>query len=223
MNYKDFIKWATAQDAKTLDYDGVYGLQCVDLIKWYVKKVRGITPQSIGNAIDYYKNRDCKYLKDVTADGGSIFTFSASNPPQSFNFIKGDIVVFGGSKNGHIAIFNGDKNGTRISVYDTNYRGKHTTAKIHFYDLNNRECKCVIRMSNKYTQITETKYFTPDATINKKCFVYADMKCKETTGMVYNGERVKIHFIGNKLALIQYSVTDGYKVGLINKNHINKD
>ena len=53
MNYDQFIK---EYNGKSFDYDGVAGVQCVDLIKMYVDKVFGIKPGSWGNAKDYYEN-----------------------------------------------------------------------------------------------------------------------------------------------------------------------
>ena len=48
-----YDKWAKDNLGKYIDYDKVYGVQCVDLIKHYIKNVLGIEPQSIGNAIEY--------------------------------------------------------------------------------------------------------------------------------------------------------------------------
>ena len=39
MNYNEFIK---TYKGKSFDYDGVSGVQCVDLIKQYLNKVFGI-------------------------------------------------------------------------------------------------------------------------------------------------------------------------------------
>ena len=48
-------KWVEKNLGKSIDYDGVYGVQCVDLIKHFVKNVLLVEPQSIGNAIEYYR------------------------------------------------------------------------------------------------------------------------------------------------------------------------
>lgn len=50
----DAVRWAKAQIGKKLDYDGVYGAQCVDLIKYYYKYL-GVQPQR-GNGCDYAHN-----------------------------------------------------------------------------------------------------------------------------------------------------------------------
>ena len=41
-------KWVEKNLGKSIDYDGVYGVQCVDLIKHFVKNVLLVEPQSIG-------------------------------------------------------------------------------------------------------------------------------------------------------------------------------
>ena len=57
-------KWVEKNLGKSIDYDGVYGVQCVDLIKHFVKNVLLVEPQSIGNAIEYYRKRKTSsYLK----------------------------------------------------------------------------------------------------------------------------------------------------------------
>ena len=49
------ISWAMSQIGKGLDYDGVYGNQCVDLIKYYYAHY-GVAGYARGNAIQYTSN-----------------------------------------------------------------------------------------------------------------------------------------------------------------------
>lgn len=49
-----FDKFIQKYNGKEIDYDGAYGVQCVDLIKQYIKDVIGIEPQAIGNAEAYW-------------------------------------------------------------------------------------------------------------------------------------------------------------------------
>lgn len=77
------------------DIDGVFGYQCVDLIKQYAKDVYGITPGAWGNAIAYW--RDTKHPL-VTQHGFK--RLSASVIQQA-----GDILVIDtGNDVGHIGI-----------------------------------------------------------------------------------------------------------------------
>lgn len=45
MNYQEFINEYLG---KSIDYDGVAGVQCVDLAKMYLDKVFGIKPRFLG-------------------------------------------------------------------------------------------------------------------------------------------------------------------------------
>lgn len=111
--------WVKKYLGKAVDYDGVYGVQCVDLVKSFVKNVLGITPQSIGNAIEYYRKRNTSaYLtKNFTW-----YSYKKGFVPQ-----KGDICVFTSkSGNGHVSIATGEGNDDYFYSYDENYpHGKH--------------------------------------------------------------------------------------------------
>ena len=51
----DAVSWANSQIGKGLDYDGVYGNQCVDLIKYYYAYF-GVAGYAMGNANAYITN-----------------------------------------------------------------------------------------------------------------------------------------------------------------------
>ena len=61
MNYQEFIN---EYNGKSFDYDGVSGVQCVDLIKMYLDNVFEIKPSSCGNAKDYYENFNNLLIKN---------------------------------------------------------------------------------------------------------------------------------------------------------------
>ena len=112
-------KWVEKNLGKSIDYDGVYGVQCVDLIKHFVKNVLLVEPQSIGNAIEYYRKRKTSsYLKT----NFKWISNSAKFVPQ-----KGDICVFTSkSGNGHISVATGEGTTSYFYSYDQNYpSGKH--------------------------------------------------------------------------------------------------
>ena len=62
MNYNEFINKYVG---KSIDYDGVSGVQCVDLIKLYLDKVYNIKAGSWGNAKDYFINFDKLPIKNL--------------------------------------------------------------------------------------------------------------------------------------------------------------
>lgn len=111
--------WVKKFLGKSIDYDGAYGVQCVDLVKHFIANVLGVTPQAIGNAIEYYNKRSSsKYLTDN-------FKWLKNTPdfvPQ-----KGDICVFTSkSGNGHVSIATGEGTTSYFYSYDQNYpSGKH--------------------------------------------------------------------------------------------------
>lgn len=109
-----FDEWVKKYSGKAIDYDGTYGVQCVDLVKHYVKNVLGISPQSIGNAIEYYNKRNkVAYLKD---------NFRWHNNTPDFIPKKGDICVFTSkSGNGHVSIATGEGTTSYFYSYDQNY------------------------------------------------------------------------------------------------------
>ncbi len=112
-------EWVNKYLGKGVDYDGAYGVQCVDLVKSFVKNVLGVKPQSIGNAIEYYNKRN-----------------SSSYLTKNFNWIgykkgfvpqKGDICVFKTKSGlGHVSVASGQGNSSCFYSYDENYpTGNH--------------------------------------------------------------------------------------------------
>lgn len=115
MTQTKFLAWA---NGKYLDYDGVYGVQCVDLIKYDLDKVFNIKPGAWGNAHAYYDNfYDHPEL---------VKTFDRIANTPDFVPKKGDIVVWKKALNGaygHIAIADGVGNTDYFYSYDQNWTG----------------------------------------------------------------------------------------------------
>lgn len=116
---KSFDLWAKENLGKAIDFDGAYGVQCVDLAKDFIKNVLGIEPKSIGNAIEYYNKRSTEpYL---------IKNFDWIDNTPSFTPQKGDLAVFTSkSGNGHISVCTGEGTKSYFYSYDQNYpRSQH--------------------------------------------------------------------------------------------------
>lgn len=112
---------------RSKDYDGVYGVQCVDLAKLYIDKVLGVKPQSIGNANCYFDDFENTYLKKYFQK----IPFSIGKTAQ-----KGDLVVWGKYYNGvspygHIALATGVQDGSTITTYDQNWGDKKMKKVVH--------------------------------------------------------------------------------------------
>lgn len=114
-----FEKWVKQNIGRGIDYDGAYGVQCVDLAKHYIKNVLGINPQSIGNAIEYYnKRKTSEYLTK---------NFKWIDNTAEFIPKKGDLCVFiSRSGHGHISIATGEGTTSYFYSYDQNFpKAKH--------------------------------------------------------------------------------------------------
>ena len=149
MTYNEFIPWVQSLSQSQMDYDDTYGVQCVDLIKWYIKKVRGITPQSIGNAKQYWYKRKQSYIQKIIANGGELITVGAGNNAKPK---AGDIVVMmkNGSETGHICIASGNNSSSYFKSYDTNWGSWHCNLITHRYN-SDWYVLGLIRMSSIYT------------------------------------------------------------------------
>lgn len=85
------VNWANSKVGQSVDYDGVYGAQCVDLIKYYYKYL-GVSPVS-GNGCDYANNT-------LPSGWQRIKYYSGFSPKP------GDVAVwtYASSSYGHVAI-----------------------------------------------------------------------------------------------------------------------
>lgn len=124
MNYQEFIE---KYNGTSFDYDGVAGVQCVDLIKMYLDKVFEMKPGSFGNAKDYFENFENLPLKNI---------FNKIENTADFVPAKGDIAVWGtglGNKYGHISIATGDGNTKEFYSHDLNWGNKTVHQVLHTY------------------------------------------------------------------------------------------
>ena len=185
MNYNEFIK---TYKGKSFDYDGVSGVQCVDLVKQYLNKVFGIKPGSWGNAKDYYE--DYNSNKTLKAN----FTRIANTP--EFVPKKGDIAVWGtglGNKYGHIAIATGEGTTSYFYSYDLNWNGKTVKKVKHTY----KGFLGVLRAKNqeKITGITSKvkfivgKTYTTQVNLKVRTGAGTDKSQKKTSQLTEDGQK----------------------------------
>lgn len=111
MNLDEFIN---KYNGKPVDFDGVYGAQCVDLFRQYAKEVLCI-PEHTGpveGAKDLYKNYKNMPKEQLYFD----------RVPASQKLKCGDVVVYDSTptnKYGHVAILLGDT-GEGLLVFEQN-------------------------------------------------------------------------------------------------------
>ena len=111
-----FDEWVNTYKGSKVDYDGSYGVQCVDLADHYVTHVLGLSVGFWGNAKNWWTDRNSsQWLKNN-------FTFIS---PKYTNgeTQKGDIGIRTSGTWGHIFIIaNSNSNGT-VSYWDENGGG----------------------------------------------------------------------------------------------------
>lgn len=125
MTLNDFIE---SYNGKTIDYDGSYGAQCVDLIKLYLDKLFDIKVGSWGDAKYYWINFD-KHPELIA-------NFTKIENTPSFIPQNGDIMVWNGNVGngcGHIAICTGEGTTSYFYSYDQNWNGSEMHLVKHDY------------------------------------------------------------------------------------------
>ena len=115
---------------KAVDYDGVAGVQCVDLADQYLKDCFGITGVWVSGAKDLY-NKFSTYPALVKA-------FTKIENTRSLVIEKGDIVVWGGGSWGHVGIGNGEGNIDWFNCLEENTLGRHEPTQLVKHYFNNK-------------------------------------------------------------------------------------
>lgn len=147
---KSFEKFIKEVDGTSFNFDKVAGIQCVDLIKKYLKECFEIdVPLGFGNAIDYYTGFEKKKLLYENF-------IKIKNTPE-FIPEKGDIFVWNekrGKGAGHIAICTGEGTTSYFYSYDLNWNNKKKVQKVkHDY----KNVLGVLRKKKKETSINYKK------------------------------------------------------------------
>ncbi len=160
------VSWANSKVGKSIDWDGVYGAQCVDLIAAYYNYLGTSTPG--GNA--------CKYVSNALPSGWKRVQNAAGVVPE-----PGDIAVYDvgwkGGKYGHIAIVVGadSSNMTTVEQYGST---DHTTHKVTYpYNRGNGyHLWGFIKpdFPNSGTSGAQGSMTTPTITLNKSNFNFGD-------------------------------------------------
>jgi hypothetical protein len=111
---------------KAIDWDGAFGAQCVDLMRFYAHCVMGIPqPSGVSGAQDFFKN----YQKDkVLADHFD----KIANTPE-FVPEPGDIAFWWDDKFGHVAVVTGPSDTKVFTTLDQNYVKNTVTKQAHNY------------------------------------------------------------------------------------------
>lgn len=127
-SYLTYDEFEKKYKGKAVDYDGVAGVQCVDLVDQYLKECFGITGVWVDGARDLY-NKFSSYPALVSS-----FTRVANT--RDLVVAKGDIVVWGGGTWGHTAIGNGEGNIDYFVSLEENTLGRHEATQLvkHYFN-----------------------------------------------------------------------------------------
>ena len=125
MTYDEFEK---KYIGKAVDYDGVAGVQCVDLVDQYLDNCFGITGVWCDGAKDLYNNFET-YPALVKA-------FDRIPNTRDLIVQKGDIVIWGGGSWGHTGIGDGEGDKDWFVTLEENTLGRHEPTQLvkHRFD-----------------------------------------------------------------------------------------
>lgn len=132
MTREQAINWLKSKLGQSLDYDGQYGSQCVDLFNFYYEYITGRNPYSDGFGV-----AGAKDLWNVKVP----FFDYITNDPNDINQLPsaGDIMIYNGSMSGtggygHVAMVGEEKN----IYYEQNYGGmfvKRNSRRFNGYEI----------------------------------------------------------------------------------------
>lgn len=196
---------------KGIDYDGVYGRQCVDLVNHYADKVLGISGCFYGLSYAYEIYTKYSQLSKLNKNFKRIDVNARGEYPK-----LGDVIVWSKAKNGyagHTAVcLNGDRTG--FTVLEQNYDGK---GGIRTYKYSYRLVKGWLRPNNqtniKEVKKTMSKYGNADMLSAQ--YTYSDSLLRNRIGSVGKGEGVYFEGSGSGNDIIVYQCGSYYKAGFV--------
>lgn len=125
MTYDEFEK---KYIGKAVDFDGVAGVQCVDLFDQYLKDCFDITGVWCDGAKDLYNKFESYHALVKSFD----------RIPNTRDLIvkKGDVVIWGGGSWGHVGIGNGEGDKDFFVTLEENTLGRHEPTQLvkHFFN-----------------------------------------------------------------------------------------
>ena len=215
MTYEKFI---TKNIGKKIDYDGVYGIQCVDLINQYMTDVLGLK-------INYFPRYAKSFWLDRNKNSFLLKNFTFLLPTAKLQ--KGDIGVRTSGTSGHIFIID-HKSDDKLYIYDQNATGSGDamTARIITCDASNitgvlrpknqKNLKCNKEVIKIKLKESPCKQFNTNAYMTKESYVFSNNTQESITGFVNKNEKVKLLATGKINSIIQYGVDNNiYKVGIV--------
>ncbi len=215
-----FSKWVNTYIGKRTDYDGAYGVQCVDLIDCYIDTCLGLKKGFWGNAKYWWINRNkSTWLKN---------NFDFVTPTYKNGELKaGDIGIRTSGTYGHIFIVKESTANGKIKYYDQNYNGTGAGMTLREKPYTSDYVNGILRPKNRSNIDTDKKVTKVakygNAAMTSAQIVYADSDLTLKVGSVSKNERVLQLGTGEGNPIISYKTDLGYKTGFVPKGSVKKD
>lgn len=212
-----FESWVNKYLGKRTDYDGAYGVQCVDLIDCYIEKCLGLKKGFWGNAKNWWTDRN-----------------SSSWLKKNFDFVtpkykngelkKGDIGIRTSGTYGHIFVVYGPAANGKFKYYDQNATGNGDKMTLREKAFSSSYINGILRPKDQSNlkEVKKVAKYGNGAMLSAQT-TYADSSLTLKIGSVSKGERVKQYDTGEGKPLIAYKTSNGYKTGFVKKGTVKKD
>lgn len=175
-----FSEWIKKRLGKKTDYDGVYGVQCVDLIDCYIHECLGLDIGFFGNAKYWWTNRNkSAWLKK---------NFEFITPTyKNGELKKGDIGIRTSGTYGHIFIVAGKTSDGKIKYYDQNATGNSDKMTLREKSYNSSVINGVLRPKNR-DNIELIKTVKANGGLN----AYASLTASKSSLLITSGAKVDV-------------------------------
>lgn len=212
-----FSEWMNKYIGKKTDWDGVYGVQCVDLIDCYIADCLALKKGFWGNAKYWWISRNkSAWLKS---------NFDFITPTYKNNELKpGDIGIRTSGTYGHIFIVKEATANGKIKYYDQNYNGTGAAMTLREKPYTSEYVNGILRPKDRSNIDTDKKVAKyGNAAMTSAQTVYADSDLTQKIGSVLKSERVLHLGTGEGNPIIAYKTDAGYKTGFVRKGSVKKD
>lgn len=168
-----FTDWIKKYRGKKTDYDGAYGVQCVDLIDCFIDKCLGLKKGFWGNAKDWWTDRNkSAWLKN---------NFDFIKPTYKNGELKaGDIGIRTSGTYGHIFIIAETSANGKFKYYDQNAGNKGEAMTLRTKSFTSANINGVLRPKNQTPFKTTVK--APTCPYKKGDIVTLTTNVKVRTG-----------------------------------------
>ncbi|MDD6658687.1 MAG: CHAP domain-containing protein [Eubacteriales bacterium] len=182
-NGMKFSAWVKKFLGKKTDYDGVYGVQCVDLIDCYIHECLGLDKGFWGNAKFWWLNRKSSaWLKKN-------FEFITPNYKNG-ELKKGDIGIRTSGTYGHIFVIAEPTKNGKVKYYDQNATGNGDKMTLREKAYNSSTVNGILRPKNQKNLKEAKVYKTVKA--NGGLFAYSSLNSTTAYTIIPNGTKVEV-------------------------------